>query len=184
MRLKGWAKLARRDLLGSPRGSLCLVAVIGLSVMANTAIRATSDDFVRTLGNIERAGIAGDLSIELHESPQPSQLEALRRLGSQWTLVTSTMLPVRSDQTADPVPAVIKAVDPRLYPFYGELQLVPDQPLSRAIAGASAVVSAELLHQLGLAVGDEFTDLSFGLTGLPVLETDEMAGTELGPLVR
>jgi putative ABC transport system permease protein len=184
MRLTGWAKLARRDLLGSPRGSLCLVAVIGLSVMANTAIRATSDDFVRTLGNIERAGIAGDLSIELHESPQPSQLEALRRLGSQWTLVTSTMLPVRSDQTADPVPAVIKAVDPRLYPFYGELQLIPAQPLSRAIAGTSAVVSPELLHQLGLTVGDKFTinGVACHITAVIDHEPDRFAGTFSAPL--
>jgi putative ABC transport system permease protein len=184
MRLTGWAKLAWRDLLGAPRGSVWLVAVIGLSVMANTAIRATSDDFVRTLGNIERAGIVGDLSVELRENPQPSQIEALSRLGAKWTLVTSTMFPARSKQAADPVAAVVKAVDPQVYPFYGELQLVPAQPLARAIAGSSAVVSRELLSELGLSVGDLLTvnGKACQITAVIDHEPDRFAGTFAGPL--
>jgi putative ABC transport system permease protein len=184
MRLRGWAKLACRDLLGTRRGSLCLVAVIALSIMANTAIRATADDFVRTLGNIERAGIAGDLSVELHENPQPSQIEALSRLGARSTLVTSTMFPVRSEQAADPVAAVIKAVDPRVYPFYGELQLIPVQPLARAIAGNSTVVSPELLHELGLSVGDLLTinGVACRITAIIDHEPDRFTGNFRDPL--
>jgi putative ABC transport system permease protein len=178
MRLTTWAKLAWRDLLGAPRSSLSLVLVIALSIAANTAIRATSDNFVGTLGNIQRAGIVGDLSVELYENPQPGQLEALSRTGVKWTLITSTMFPARSEQVAEPVLAVLKAVDPRFYPFYGELRLIPAQPLARAIAGTSVLVSPELLHELGLAVGDLLTinGVACHITAVIDHEPDRFAG--------
>jgi putative ABC transport system permease protein len=178
MGLTAWAKLAWRDLLGAPRSSLSLVLVIALSIAANTAIRATSDNFVGSLGNIQRAGIAGDLSVELYENPQPGQLEALSRTGVKWTLITSTMFPARSGQAAEPVPAVLKAVDPRVYPFYGELRLIPAQPLARALAGTSVVVSRELLHELGLSVGDSLTinGVACRVTAVIDHEPDRFAG--------
>jgi putative ABC transport system permease protein len=178
MRLKTRAKLAWRDLLGAPRAPLSLVVVIALSIAANTAIRATSDDFVRTLGNVERAGITGDFSVELNENPQPGQLDALNRTGAKWTLITSTVFPARSEQAADPVLAVIKTVDPRFYPFYGEFRLSTSQPLARAIAGASVVVSPELLHELGLAVGDLLTinGVACRITAVIDREPDRFAG--------
>ncbi len=177
-RLTTWAKLAWRDLLGAPRSSLSLVLVIALSIAANTAIRATSDNFVGTIGNIQRAGITGDLSVELYENPQPGQLEALNRTGVKWTLITSTMFPARSEQAAEPVPTVLKAVDPRFYPFYGELRLLPAQPLARAIAGRSVVVSPELFHELGLAVGGllSINGVACRVTGVIDHEPDRFAG--------
>ena len=161
---------------------LYLLLSLALSIAANTAIRATSDDFMRTLGNIERAGIAGDLSMELHESPQPGQLEALSRTGARWTLITSTMFPARSEQAADPVLAVIKAVDPRFYPFYGELRLIPAQTPMGALAGNSAVVSSELLHELGLKVGDLLTinRVTCRVTAVIDHEPDRFAGAFAG----
>lgn len=179
MRLTICAKLAWRDLVGAPRSSLTLVVVIALSVAANTVIRATSDDFTRVLGDIERAGIAGNLCVDLHESPEPNQFEALRRAGVKWTLITSTMFPVRSEQAADPSLPVIKAVDPRAYPFYGELRLTPALPLSSALAGTSAVVSPQLLRELALKVGDALAinGVECRITAVIDQEPDRFAGT-------
>jgi putative ABC transport system permease protein len=184
MRLTICVKLAWRDLRETPRTSLALFSVIALCVAATTTVRMTSDGFLRTLGNIERAGLAGDFSVELRESPQPAQFDALRKTGAKWTLIISTIFPARSKQAADPIWIVIKTVDPRLYPFYGQFRLTPAGPLARALAGRSAIVSRALLREFGLRVGQSFSlnGLDCRIAGLIDEEPDRFAGSFAGPL--
>ena len=48
----------------------------------------------------------------------------------------------------------VKAVDPKKYPFYGEIRLSPPAPLSQALTADTVAVSDDVLMRLNLKVGD------------------------------
>ena len=48
----------------------------------------------------------------------------------------------------------VKAVDPKKYPFYGEIRLSPPAPLSKALTADTVAVSDDVLLRLNLKVGD------------------------------
>ncbi len=99
-----------------------------------------------------------DLLVDPLENPTPSQMRAIENLksaGVRATQVTLATIAAGSDQVPDPVPSVIKSVDPTVYPMYGKVRLDPPQPLAEALAGNQAVVSADLLKALDAHVGGE-----------------------------
>jgi putative ABC transport system permease protein len=159
-RLASLQKLAWRELNSSKGRALPVFLIVALSIGAYTAIRGTSQVFVRALRDQARAGLAADLSIEMYEEPTSAQLEALERLraaGAKWTEVTSTVFLAASTRSGEPVAAVIKGVDPLLYPFYGEMQLDPPQQLGAALASFAVVVSEDLARRLAIGPGDEIS---------------------------
>jgi putative ABC transport system permease protein len=159
-RLASLHRLAWRDLKGSTGRALPVFLIVALSVCAYTGIRGTSHVFVRALQDQARGGLAADLSIEMYEGltpPQEKALEALESAGARWTEVTSTIFLAASGPGSDPVAAVIKGVDPQLYPFYGELQLDPPQQIGEALASSAVVISKDLARRLAIGAGDELS---------------------------
>jgi putative ABC transport system permease protein len=164
-RLASLHRLAWRDLRGSPGRTLPVFLIVALSICAYTGIRGTSHRFEQALENQARAGLAADLSIEMYGGLTPAQeeaLEALKSAGARWTEVTSTVFLAASGPRGDPVAAVIKGVDPQLYPFYGELQLDPPQQIGEALASSAVVISKDLARRLAIGPGDELS-----VNGLP-----------------
>jgi len=158
-------RLAWRDLLAERWRTLAHLGIIALSVMSYVGIRSSEGVFAEALDQRFRSELGADLSIEnwiTLDTEQWVVLDRLRAAGSVWTLVTSTTFEAGSDAVPDTVAAVLKAVDPDSYPLYGEVELEPKQPLSRALAGNSMAVSPELLRELGVHVGD-----SIRVNGLP-----------------
>ncbi len=157
-RLASLLKLAWRDLKSAPGRTLPVILVVALSICAYTGIRTTAHVFVQALEDQARAGLAADLSIEMYELATPAQenaLEELRRAGANWTEVTSTVFLAASGLAGEPVAAVIKGVDPSLYPFYGELELDPPLPVAEALANSRIVISKDLARRLSIGPGDE-----------------------------
>ena len=174
--------LAWTDLRASPARTVPLITILTLSVAAFTGIRAASGAFESALVNEQRAALAGDLAIEPYENPTPelfAYLDQLRAAGVERTIEVFTAAAIRSDQAADPSVAVVKAVDPDVYPFYGSLIVDPQQSLAHALADNSAVVSADLLRELGVHVGDAIRigDLVCRISAVIVTEPDRFTGT-------
>jgi putative ABC transport system permease protein len=60
-----------------------------------------------------------------------------------------------SPRSLDPVLVSVKAVDPALYPFYGEVELAPASGLGTALGPHTVAVGDDLLLRLGLHLGDD-----------------------------
>jgi putative ABC transport system permease protein len=85
-----------------------------------------------------------------------------------------------------PVLVSLKAVDPALYPFYGEITLAPAMGLKTALGPESVVVGDDLLLRLGLHVGDalKLGGQTFRIAATVVDEPDRLSGNfEAGPRV-
>src|SRR5206468_4305362 len=95
------------------------------------------------------------------------------------TMVSSAAVP-------EPVLISVKAVDPKVYPFYGEVKLNPPEPLRRTLTPNSIVVSNDLLLRLKVRVGDMVRagGQEFRIAGLVDTEPDRMSGAlNVGPRV-
>ncbi len=182
MAIRPILRLAWRDLRQSPGHTLALFAVITIAVAAYTAIAGSAGAFIKGLDTQQRATLAADLSIEMSANPEPAQLAALDPDRS--TLLTLTIAPIRSGQEPDPVSAVLKAVDPRRYPFYGDVVLDPAQSLARALRGRSAVLSPDLMKRLGVAPGAtiEINGVPCRVTARLESEPDRFAGNFSSPV--
>lgn len=180
-------RLAWRDLRAARRSSLMIFAIIALSVWAQIAVRSTAGTLQQLLYDQIRAGHGADLAVETGENPTPAQLQtlqALRARGAEWSLATYTLFMAISDHVPDPITATIKAVDPRVYPLFGELRVDPPQPLVQALAGSSALVSTELLRQMELQTGDQFriNGLTYRVSGRIEDEPDRFVRNFTSPL--
>ena len=80
----------------------------------------------------------------------------------------------------------VKAVDPKKYPFYGEIRLSPPAPLSKALTADTVAVSDDVLLRLNLKVGDSIRlgGQAFRIVGQVTYEPDRMLGSlNVGPRV-
>ena len=91
-----------------------------------------------------------------------------------------------SPQSMMPLLVSLKAVDPALYPFYGEIELAPAMGLKTALGPGSVAVGDDLLLRLGcmwattLKVGGQ----TFRIAATVVNEPDRLSGNfEAGPRV-
>ena len=100
--------------------------------------------------------------------------------------ITETITMASSAQTPDPLLISVKAIDPHVYPFYGEVQLNPARPLGEVLDAHSVVVSDDLLLRLNVRTGDTLRigGQEFRIAGVVTSEPDRMTGTlNVGPRV-
>ncbi|MGD0299199.1 MAG: FtsX-like permease family protein, partial [Bryobacteraceae bacterium] len=131
-----------------------------------------------------------DLSLRVFELPNPQQtaaMDALSRAGVQRTWITET-LTMASGNPAGGAPMLvsIKAVDPAVYPFYGEIRISPPAPLKTALTSDTVAVSDDVLLRLHLKIGDtlQLGGQPFRIIGQVTYEPDRMLGSlNVGPRV-
>jgi putative ABC transport system permease protein len=113
-------------------------------------------------------------------------LNGLEARGVQWTWVTETVTMVSSAAVPEPILVSVKAVDPKLYPFYGTVKLNPASSLQTALTPENIVVSNDMLLRLKVSVGDMVRagGQEFRIAALVDTEPDRMSGTlNVGPRV-
>ena len=140
-----------------------------------------------------RTLMAADLSLRVFELPTPRQsaeMDALAQRGVDrtWITETVTMAAVESKpgESRPPMLVSVKAVDPKKYPFYGEIRLSPPAPFSQALTPNTVAVSNDVLLRLNLKVGDTIRlgGQPFRIVGQVTYEPDRMVGTlNVGPRV-
>jgi putative ABC transport system permease protein len=133
------------------------------------------------LGRDSRLWLAGDVAADTTEPVSDLQMAALdemRRGGIEWTMITWTLTTAASDQSPDSVLISVKAIDPAVYPFYGETSLNPPRTLAAALRPDSVVVSDRVLDRLRVRVGDRIRigGARFVIAGVIAAEPERFSG--------
>ena len=183
------AKIAGREMHSSRGKFFFVILSVAIGVAALTGVRGFSSSFRATLLNRARSIMAADLSSRMFMQPTPEQqkgLEEIEREGVAITPVTELLSMASDPKTLDPLLVSLKAVDPAMYPFYGEVELAPAAPLKSVLTSDSIAVADDLLVRLHLKVGDQLkigTRL-FRIASVVVNEPDRLSGNfAAGPRV-
>jgi putative ABC transport system permease protein len=180
----GW-----REMRAARAKFLFVILAVAVGVGSLTGVRGFSRSFRRMLLSQARILMAGDLSARVFAIPtaeQQATLDNLATRGVRRTWITETITMASSAQTPDPLLISVKAVDPHVYPFYGEVQLNPARPLGDVLDAHSVVVSDDLLLRLNVRTGDTLRigGQEFHIAGVVTSEPDRMTGTlNVGPRV-
>src|ERR1035437_6202377 len=125
---KSAGRIASREMHASRGKFLFVLLSVAIGVAALTGVRGFSASFRTSLLLRARSIMAADLAARMGQQPTPGQLKALediRSTGVEETTVTETMSMASSPKSPDPILVALKAVDPGLYPFYGQVELAP-----------------------------------------------------------
>ena len=182
-------KIAWRESRSSSFKFLFVILAVAVGVGSLTGVRGFSRAFHEMLLTQARTLMAADLSLRVFELPTPQQdsaLAELSSLGVDRTLITETVTMASANVEKPPMLVSVKAVDPKKYPFYGEIRLSPPAPLSRALTADTVAVSDDVLLRLNLKVGDSIRlgGQPFRIVGQVTYEPDRMLGSlNVGPRV-
>jgi putative ABC transport system permease protein len=183
------AKIAWREARSSYFKFLFVILAVAVGVGSLTGVRGFSRAFHGMLLSQARTLMAGDLSLRVFELPTQAQnglMEDLAKTGVRRTWITETVTMASAGESKAPMLVSIKAVDPKAYPFYGEIRLAPPVPLSQALTSDAVAVSDDVLLRLNLKVGDAIRlgGQDFRIAGQVTYEPDRMVGTlNVGPRV-
>jgi putative ABC transport system permease protein len=183
------AKIASRE-MHSSRGKFFFVMLsVAIGVAALTGVRGFSSSFRGALLNRARSIMAADLSARMFQQPTPEEQKGLNEIaagGAEITPVTELLSMASAARTLDPLLISLKAVDPTMYPFYGDVELSPAAPLRSVLTPDTVVVADDLLVRLRLKVGDELKigTQKFRIASVVVNEPDRLSGNfAAGPRV-
>lgn len=168
------AKLAWKNLQARKGKSAVLALALALSVSGVSGVRGAADAVLGALHQGSRASLGGDFCADTAEplsDLQLTELEAMRRTGVDFTIVTMILTMVSSTQSPDPVFATVKAVDPQMYPLYGE-------KMTADLRGDSVIVSQSVLHRLNVREGDSIriAGQSFRISAVGNAEPEQILG--------
>jgi putative ABC transport system permease protein len=166
------------------RGRLAFfVACLSVGVAAVVAVAGMSaslDEGVRTEA---RQLLAADLAVDGRRPVPPGLDLAKAGLGGAQRTDLKEMVTVVLARTSQVVE--LRVVNGE-YPFYGELKLRPQRPLSELLGPESVVVGSELLSNLGLRQGDTLRvgGAVFRIAGVVLSEPDRVSVSfTIGPRV-
>jgi putative ABC transport system permease protein len=188
-RTSACATIAWRDLRSSPAKFLFVILAVAVGVGALTGVRSFSRAFHTLLVSQARTLMAADLSLRVFGQPTPQQTAAIAGLeqrGVRDTSVTETLTMANTAEAPDPMLVSVKAIDPAVYPFYGEVKLDPPAALRAILDSRSAAVSDDLLFRLKTRVGGNLRlgGQDFRIAALLVSEPDRLTGSiNVGPRV-
>jgi putative ABC transport system permease protein len=183
------AKIAWRETRSSSGRFIFVILAVAAGVGSLTGVRGFSRAFHTMLQRDARTFMAADLTVrtfQLPTSPQTTEMNALAQRGIARTQVTETLTMASPPNGAAPILISVKAVDPAVYPFYGEVKLNPPQDLRRALQPDAVVVSDGVLLRLGARLGDTIRigGLPFRIAAEVTNEPDRMTGSiNVGPRV-
>jgi putative ABC transport system permease protein len=183
------AKIAAREMRSSRGKFFFVVLSVAIGVAALTGVRGFSSSFRSTLLMRARSILAGDLSARMFQQPTPQQekgLEEIQASGVGMTSVTELLSMASDPKTLDPLLVSLKAVDPTVYPYYGDVDLAPVGKLRNVLGADSVVVADDLLVRLKLKVGDNLKIGSkvFRIASVVTNEPDRLSGNfAAGPRV-
>jgi putative ABC transport system permease protein len=183
------AKIAWREARSSYFKFLFVILAVAVGVGSLTGVRGFSRAFHEMLLSQARTLMAADLSLRVFELPteqQSAEMNQLVQRDVQHTWITETLSMATGGDSKVPMLVSVKAVDPKVYPFYGEIRIAPPALLAQALTTNTVAVSDDVLLRLNLKVGDTLRlgDQPFRIAGQVTFEPDRMLGTlNVGPRV-
>jgi putative ABC transport system permease protein len=183
------AKIATREMHSSRGKFFFVILSVAIGVAALTGVRGFSSSFRGALLNRARSIMAADLSARMFQQPTPEEQKGLDEIaarGVEITPVTELLSMASAAKTLDPLLISLKAVDPAMYPFYGEVELAPAGQLKNVLTPDTVVVADDLLVRLHLKTGDDLKigTRMFRIASVVVNEPDRLSGNfAAGPRV-
>jgi putative ABC transport system permease protein len=183
------AKIATREMHSSRGKFFFVILSVAIGVAALTGVRGFSASFRGALLNRARSIMAADLSARMFQQPTPEEQKGLNAItagGVEITPVTELLSMASAAKTLDPLLISLKAVDPAMYPFYGDVELAPVGQLKNVLTPDTAVVAEDLLVRLHLKTGDDLKigTHMFRIASVVVNEPDRLSGNfAAGPRV-
>ncbi|NUN02063.1 MAG: ABC transporter permease, partial [Bryobacteraceae bacterium] len=168
---------------------LFVILSVAAGVGAITGVRGFSEAFRGMLLREARTLMAADLSVRMFEMPDPAQsaaMKALEQKGIVRTWITETVSMMSARNLLDPLLVSVKAVQPALYPFYGQIRLSTGGTLRDKLTPDAVVVSADLLLRLDASIGDTIRlgESDYRIAAIVTMEPDRMTGSlNVGPRV-
>ena len=181
--------IAWRESRASSVKFLFVILAVAAGVGSLTGVRGFSRAFHDMLLSQARTLMAADLSVRVFALPSPEQIAAMDELAKQGvrrTWITETLSMAASSVGQAPMLVSIKAVDPKVYPFYGEIRLDPPGPLAAKLTANTVAVSDDVLLRMNLKAGDSIRlgGQPFTIVGKVAAEPDRMLGSlNVGPRV-
>ncbi len=181
--------IAWRELRASPAKFLFVILAVAIGVGALSGVKGFGYAFKGMLVRNAKQLVAGDLQAQTWLLPTPERIEKLQAIGVEYggvTQVTETVSMAASGHENVPQLVSVKAVDPRVYPYYGKLTLQPPRSLRALLRDDSTVVvTPELLMRLKVKPGDDVRigGMPFRIVGTVVTEPDRLA-SGFGPGMR
>jgi len=186
-----------RALLRESRGSrgrfAFFVACLSVGVAAVVAVAGLSSSLDEGIHKEARQLLAADLAIDASRPLPPDlDLDKLGLAGAQRTEIRETVTVVAAPPPAATPdrPGASQLVELKVvrgeFPFYGDLKLRPQRPLSELLRPDTAVVATEMLAHLGLHIGDTLRigGQPFRIAGEVLAEPDRVSvSMTLGPRV-
>lgn len=182
-------KIAIREARASAGKFAFVLLAVAAGVGSLTGVRGFSEAFRGMLLKQARTLMAADVSVRIFALPSDEQQRTIARLGKQGvevTRVTETISMAASDKSVDPVLVTLKAVDPRVFPFYGTLTLLPAGSLRDKLRADTVLVSEDLSLRMDIHDGDTLRvgGQPFTVAGIITQEPDRMSGSfSVGPRV-
>jgi putative ABC transport system permease protein len=183
------AKIATREMHSSRGKFFFVILSVAIGVAALTGVRGFSASFRGALLNRARSIMAADLSARMFQQPTPEEQKGLNAItagGVEITPVTELLSMASAAKTLDPLLISLKAVDPAMYPFYGDVELAPVGQLKNVLTPDTAVVAEDLLVRLHLKTGGDLKigTHMFRIASVVVNEPDRLSGNfAAGPRV-
>jgi len=187
--LRTFANIAWRESRASAAKFTFVVLAVALGVASLTGVRGFSRAFQAVLLREARTLMAADLSVRVFALPSPAQTAAMTKLESQGirrTWVTETITMAAGSSDLPPILVSVKAVDPRVYPFYGKVKLDPPGQISTGLTAETCAASEDLLLRLHLKPGDSLRigGQLFRIIAKTESEPDRMSGSlNVGPRI-
>ena len=184
-----FANIAWRESRASAAKFTFVVMAVALGVASLTGVRGFSRAFQSVLLREARTLMAADLSVRVFALPTPAQDAAMTKLeqqGVRRTWITETITMAAGATDLPPVLVSVKAVDPHVYPFYGEVKLNPPGRIADVLTAETCAVSEDLLLRLHLHPGDSLRigGQPFRIAGRTESEPDRMSGSlNVGPRI-
>ncbi len=183
------ARIAWRESRASLGRFAFIVAAVAVGVAALVGVRGFSTLFRDVLLKEARTLMAADLSVRdfrLPTDPQWAVVKDLEGFGVRHTWVTESVSMLSAGPDSVPVLVSVKAVEPTLYPFYGEFRATTPGGLPELLTEDTVLVAEDLLIRFDLKNGDEIRlgAAEFKVAGAVENEPDRMTGSlNAGPRV-
>jgi putative ABC transport system permease protein len=183
-------RIAWRESRASAGKFLFVIFAVAMGVGSLTGVKGFSRAFHNMLLKEARTLMAADLMVRVFALPSPAQQAALVKLdqqGVERTWITETITMLSSTRQDGPlILGSVKAVDPKVYPFYGQVKLDPPASLGSVLTPDSVAVSRDLLVRMDEKIGDRLIigGQEFTIAAMVESEPDRMSGSlNVGPRV-
>ncbi len=151
------AKIAWRELRSAPSKFLFVVLAVAVGVGALSGVKGFGLAFKSMLLRNAKQLIAADLQAQTWAGPTDEQVRKVTEIGKRagtFTQVTETVSMAGSANSRVPQMVSVKAIDPTVYPLYGQLSVTPQKSLCELLKPDTALVNPELMLRLRVKPGD------------------------------